>query len=256
MRQVQHWRESRTITLARSRSGVSVTTHPHDNLVRGAADPWPTPELLQKFNASGQLRGATPADDAAARSGLGYYCDLQSLNSEDALTWNVFGCLDRLPDEERTATVHRLFQRMQLPQPSGPITIWLWRRLPHPEKPESNGGPEIDFGFLTRDTLVLGESKWNSPLGKGQGVNKDRSQLFLRLACCNGIARRAFPKIQRFVVLGIAPSPDLLAREAESLEGVEICDLTWAETIDCFDGELREELLQYLAWRAAYARSA
>jgi hypothetical protein len=89
----EHWDKGRSIFLAGSASGIWVTAHPLENLVRPARGPWPTPELLQKFNARGRFRGKTPEDDAAARSGLGYFCDLQSLNSEDALTWSVFGPL-------------------------------------------------------------------------------------------------------------------------------------------------------------------
>ena len=30
-------------------------------------------------------------------SGLGFYCDLQSLHSEEAITWSVFGTAARAP---------------------------------------------------------------------------------------------------------------------------------------------------------------
>lgn len=166
---VDHWQEPKQVLLAESKSGVRVARHPLDNLVNGIDSPWPQPEVLQKFYASERFIGRTQEDDRVAREGLGYYCDLQSLNSEDAVTWSFFGTLAYMPSLDRKRVCAGLFKRMGLPAPDEQVVVWLWRRIPHPEKPESGGGPEIDFGLMSRDSLVLGEAKWNSPLGTGQG---------------------------------------------------------------------------------------
>ena len=49
---------------------------------------WPTPEITQKFYASRQQSAFRGDDLGAVVEHLGYYCDLQSLHSEDAITWN------------------------------------------------------------------------------------------------------------------------------------------------------------------------
>jgi hypothetical protein len=92
MREIEHWNNTTVVRVAESTGGVLVTTHPDHNMVK-AVTPWPTPELLQKYYASSRFEGRTSEDKSAAESGLGHYSDLQSLNSEDAVTWSFFGGL-------------------------------------------------------------------------------------------------------------------------------------------------------------------
>ncbi len=113
MRTVADWHGT-TIRLAESSSGVLVTSHAGANLVRGSTRPWPTPEILQKSTASLRFRGATEEDDKLARSELGYYCDLQSLNSEDAITWSVLGTACYLPARDRQAVASAILRKMGL----------------------------------------------------------------------------------------------------------------------------------------------
>ena len=169
MKQIEHWSGRGTIDVAQSAGGVLATVDPLANLVRGSVSPWPTPELFQKLYASDRWHGKTDEDDQASRACLGHYCDLQSLNSEDAITWSFFGGLIYGRAEWRTAFASCLMEELNFPPPRD-LAIWLWRRVPHPEKPSAPGGPEIDFGILTECCLVLGEAKWNSPVAIGQGV--------------------------------------------------------------------------------------
>ncbi len=106
---INPWLEDRTISLAESRGGVLVTTHPDDSMVR-TCSPWPTPELLQKYYASSKFEGCTGKDSEAATSGLGHYTDLQSLNSEDAVTWSVFGSLAYAPASTRLSVFNRILE--------------------------------------------------------------------------------------------------------------------------------------------------
>ena len=76
----------------------------------------------------------------AARQTLGHYSDLQSLNSEDAVTWSVIGPLAYRTDWKQHFA-DRLLGLLGLPK-SKSVAIWLWRRIPHPEKPASTGGPK------------------------------------------------------------------------------------------------------------------
>ena len=165
MTQIEHWSGQGAIACAESKGGVLVTVNPFDNLVTRGVSPWPSPEILQKLYARERFVGKTPEDEAAARQSLGHYCDLQSLNSEDAVTWSVIGPLIYGPPEWKQYFAAQLCDRLQLPAPTA-VALWLWRRIPHPEKPASTGGPEIDFGLLTDACAILGEAKWNSPLGR------------------------------------------------------------------------------------------
>jgi hypothetical protein len=255
MESIRHWRPRQTLTVAHSRSGIRVTDHPLKNLVQGPSSAWPTPELLQKYYANDRFKGQTPEDDAYARSGLGHYCDLQSLNSEDAITFSFFGNLMRLSPREQQETICRLFELLERPSPTGQVTIWLWRRLPHPEKLASTGGPEIDFGFLFTDTLLLGESKWNSPLGTLQGVHKDRTQLDLRLAYCAGLGPKALPRVRNWMVLGIARNPGLFGASRPAT-GPSVDSLRWQDLPTLFPESLRSELQEHLAWKDEFSSAA
>lgn len=180
---------------------------------------------------------------------MAFYCDLQSLNSEDAITWSVFGNLAYLPGLKRCAVWSGILALLgERPMDSIP-TCWLWRRLPHPLKEQSSGGPEIDFGCLDEKTLILGEAKWNSPLGRGQGPAKDQSQLDLRRAYLQLLAPKAFPEAERRIVLGVGRRADLFTDSP----GPGIHCLTWKQVIECFDGRLRDELLEYLEWKTDFA---
>lgn len=93
---MKDWNEQEIAT-AHSRGGVTVTTHPFDNLVRSGCSPWPPSEVVQKLYQSRQIRAFTGVDAKSCTSGLGFYCDLQSIHSEDAITWSVFGTVARSP---------------------------------------------------------------------------------------------------------------------------------------------------------------
>ena len=59
------------------------------------------------------------------------------------------------------------------------MSIWwpdlgVHRGIPHPDTLVP-GGPEIDFGIQTADTLILGEAKWLSGVGRLQGVAKENA---------------------------------------------------------------------------------
>lgn len=89
---IDHFQEGKQLTLAESKTGVRVTRHPLDNIVRTTSPQLAPPELRQKFYA-GSFCGRTPVVDQFARDGLGNYGNLQSLSREDPLTWSFFGML-------------------------------------------------------------------------------------------------------------------------------------------------------------------
>ena len=57
--------------------------------------------------------------------------------------------------------------------------VFLWRRIPHPETLVS-GGPEIDIGIITDNSIILCEAKWQSKVSTAQGIKKDKDQIQLR----------------------------------------------------------------------------
>jgi hypothetical protein len=248
MRRIEHW-SGGFIDVAESKGGVLATLDPSQNVVRGGVRPWPPPELVQKLYASERWRGKTAQDDHAVRRCLDHYCDLQSLNSEDAITWSFFGPLIYGPQETRLDFATRLFANLNLPQPRT-AALWLWRRIPHPEKLASTGGPEIDFGIHTDEVVGLGEAKWNSGIGAGQGVARNRTETDLRVAYWGTLGLKAAPSVQRWVVLGVGRGEAVLRAEHDT---VTIHNLSWRRLIEFMPPALQPELSAYLAWKERYS---
>lgn len=251
MKKIKGWLGASSVEVVESAGGILATVDPLANLVRGGVSPWPPPELLQKLYASHRWRGKTLEDDQQARSALGHYSDLQSLNSEDAVTWSFFGPLIYGPPEERLQFVGRCLDRLGFPSPTSAV-MWLWRRIPHPEKAASTGGPEIDFGIQTDECLVLGEAKWNSAVGVGQGIGHNRSQLDLRLAYCSDFGTKALPRTRHWAVLGVGRSTDILSAAPLGCSTV-VENLSWMELLGFLPAERRSELAAYLAWKNMYS---
>ena len=158
------WRGTE-VEVAKSKGGVLALASPWDNVVHGGVLPWPPAELVQKLYQSRQIRAFSGSDEVIATKALGFYSDLQSIHSEDAITWSAFGPVAYSQPPAHVAFAEALLRLIAVP--SGPISaanVWLWRRQPHPDTLVS-GGPEVDFGIQTDEVFILGEAKWLSSIG-------------------------------------------------------------------------------------------
>lgn len=242
----------RMIPIARSRGGTLVTARADDNVVRGNVAPWMPPELVQKaYQGRAKFDGAAAALSAA---GWPYYCDLQSINSEDAVTWSMFGPLAYASSSLQSEFARALLALLELQVPTdGPAHVWLWRRLPHPDSRVS-GGPEIDVGIHVGDTLILGEAKWGSALGSGQGKDGEQTQVDLRRRFCQEDGAVIYREVKQFVVLGIAEEPDLIPRQDMTCRdcddrSVHLRSVTWDQLLGIEALPNRDELGRYLSWK-------
>lgn len=251
---VPHWSQPRTVTLAESKSGVRVTCDPRDNVVYPGEAAWPPTGLRKKLCGS-RWTGATPEDDRAPRRVDGKYCALQSLNSEDAVTWSVFGSLQCLPEETQLDVHRRLFEALELPPPARVPLVRFWRRVPHPEKPEATAsGPELDAEIQSEDSLIIIEAKWNSKVDAKLGTKGDRDQIGLRVDYCADLGQREFPSIRNWVVLGIGRSPHAFEGLTDDRSSVRVRAMSWDQIVDWFPSPLRDELHRYFRWRDEHAR--
>ena len=239
---------NKSVEIARSANGVIAVSDPFRNLVQPGVKPWPPAEIIQKLSRSHHEKAFKEEQLQAVTQRLGFYCDLQSLHSEDALTWSVFGPLAYAGIEVKRNFAAALLHALDLPCPTPQnVSIWLWRRLPHPDTLVS-GGPEIDFGLQTDDTLLLGEAKWLSPVGKLQGVAKDKDQLVLRQEFCRKYGGQFFGGYQRLIILGVSLDKPMLETTNESLPcGVlHTRSTTWQSLCQMTEHPLSDELQRYL----------
>jgi hypothetical protein len=257
MERMPDWRGGE-VDVAVSARGVRALVSPWHNVVRTGISPWPPPELLQKLYHSRRVRAFVGADNDVATCVLGFYSDLQSIHSEDAITWSVFGPIAYATLEVRAEFVRDLLRLIDVPSDSFEIaTVWLWRRLPHPDT-LGLGGPEIDFGVQTDTLLLLGEGKWLSGVARNQGALGDKDQLTLRREFCEKYGRRLLPMCRRFVVLGVSLHGGMISPGDTILDGATLHsrDTTWDAVIGLASHPLAEELRAYLAWKRRNSREA
>lgn len=237
----------RTVPVARSKGGVKAVSHPYDNLVRTGILSWPPPEIVQKLYKSRQSRAFEGKDLEIATSGLGFYCDLQSLHSEDAITWSVFGTIARAPQNILETWLRDLFRLIDLPgAKTDNAEIFLWRRIPHPDTLVS-GGPEIDVGITTSNTVILGEAKWLSGTGTAQGKAKDKDQIQLRGEFLAKYGTAMFPDRPNRIVLGISLLPN--AFKDATPKDVIFRTTLWHSLCDLPSHPLAIELMRYYQWK-------
>src|SRR5271157_4922107 len=89
---IQDW-NGLNIKVAQSKGGTLAVENPFSNLLLVKGTPLPPPEILQKLYASNQSSAFIEDNKNISTRYLGYYCDLQSIHSEDAITWSFFGTL-------------------------------------------------------------------------------------------------------------------------------------------------------------------
>ncbi len=248
---MRNWNK-KDIAMAHSISGVIVTAHPYDNLIRPDCVPWPPPEIVQKLYKSRHVRAFDEENVSICTSGLGYYCDLQSLHSEDAITWSVFGTASHAPRPTVTTWLTDLVQRLDLPnvQTENP-EIFLWRRIPHPDTLVS-GGPEIDAGILTDNALILIEAKWLSGVGVRQGKKRDKDQIQLRGEFLAKYGPRIFPSRTEFAVVGIGLFADAFTDTTPG--GIAFRSTSWEQICGLDSHPYAEELGRYFRWKKQHAK--
>lgn len=250
MKPIRDW-NGRQILAARSKGGTLAVRDPMDNLLRAGVDPWPPPEIIQKLSESRKLENYFPDDQTRLREALGFYSDLHSVNSEDAITWSVFGPLAYGTESERAQFAEWILRRVGGPEERvQKAHFWLWRRIVHPQG-LSAGGPELDFGIATNSTVIVGEAKWNAGVGGGQGFDGESSQIGLRREVVVKYGRRLFPFAKHFVLLAISRDGRVVPEEEQAFLDWDfrIRNMDWQALISCPHHPAHAELERYLEWK-------
>lgn len=249
---MKNWNQQK-VEILKSKGGVIALANPYDNLIITGVTPWPPSEITQKLYQSRQARAFSEEQKEILKKYNGYYSDLQSIHSEDAITWSVFGTVAHSQNNIQNKFVYDLLQRIGIQSKQVENTeIFLWRRIPHPDTLVS-GGPEIDFGILTQDTLLLGEAKWKSSVGTAQGKNKDKDQIQLRVEFLQKYAPKFYPAVKQFVVLGVGLINDVTENYFD--HSVKCIGTTWSEICSLESHPNHSELLRYLSWKREYTKN-
>ncbi len=261
MRTLSDW-NGVEICLAESKRGVLAFQDPLTGLLRDGVpeSEWPACEVAQKLRSKSRHHTAYQGKDLdAVVKKCGYYCDLQSIHSEDAITWSVFGPLIYAAETTRTKFCEKLFRLIEpslLPPKS--VKIFLWKRVLHPDTGSRSNGPETDFLLETAKVVVLGEAKWLSSVGTGQGANRDKDQITLRKEFCEKRGRGVYPTATTFVVLGISlDDNNPVTRRGECQVGdakILLRNVSWESVCNIKPHPAEEELPKYFQWKKKYSR--
>lgn len=253
MKTILNW-NNKPIEVACSRGGTLAVINPSDNLVVTGMSLWPCPEITQKLYQSRQVRAYDPPDLQAVTQVLGFYSDLQSLHSEDAITWSVFGTLAYAQQAAQCRFVKALLESLEIPTTVSACSISIWRRIPHPDTLVS-GGPEIDFAIYTDRVIVFGEAKWRSPVSQAQGKAKDKDQITLRAEFFEKHGKGIYPGFSHYVILGISPYGGVVSNGTRQLGGacLHFRDTAWQAVCDLAEHPLSDEVQRYLQWKVAYS---
>jgi len=228
---------------ATSRGGVLAMQHIEDNLMRGSSVLWPPSCLVQNYYQSKQTSAFDAEEMALLAKPLGHYCDLQSVNSEDAITWSFFGTLLSETEGARAGVLNWIASRFHLPANNEHCEISLFRRIPHPQN-LSPGGPELDVVLHGDKLVVFVEAKWRAKEGAGQGVLGTSTQLELR--------HEFFAKLghiycgKKLAVVGLTPDANPFQIDPNA---VQTHMLTWERLSECDDHPLIDEFMRYLRWK-------
>ena len=191
-----------------------------------------------------------------AEKHLGHYSDLQSIHSEDALTWSVFGTVAHSDKSTKKSYVSDILKLINIDYKS--VTdchMWLWRRIPHPDTLVS-GGPEIDFGIQTEKTIVFGEAKWRSRIGGSQGKKKDKDQLLLRIEFFEKYSQFLYPNIKNRIVLlvSLTGASEPKFRNKPGGNDIRCVEISWDDLCKIDSHPLAEEVQRYLAWKKIHSQ--
>jgi hypothetical protein len=168
----------RPLRVVRSRGGMVAICDVRRAFLHDEAAGWPPPALRPKLKRSRQISAFDPPGSAELQEDLGFYCDLQSIASEDAITWSFFGPFLTASSGARAKLLNWLLELADVEhEPNTTCDIRLWRRLPHPDTGKSSHGPEPDFALHGDRAIILGEAKWSAKEDKRQGVLGTTSQM-------------------------------------------------------------------------------
>jgi hypothetical protein len=215
-----------------------------------------------RAKAEKRLSGFPQRDRARLTEKLGHYSDVQSVNSEDTVTWSVFGCArDEGWLNDLLAEVFGPAERPEL------WDLSLWSRIRHPDTGSSAHGPESDVVLENGEWKYVIEAKWTSDISiHKNGQNQIQMRAYqahmndappektgvivvapraARYRCAlheDSIFRRYFaPQGDGYAQLG--PARELNAQA-----------LTWERLVDIIAGRGRPQLQKYLNWRLSLIR--
>lgn len=241
---VKNW-NGEEIEAVQSRGGVWAFLDYLNGVICPADCACPPPELVQKLSKSDKYIHFYPEDQPLITRHLGYYTDLQSAHSEDAMVWSCFGTLAHSAPSARVTWAQWLVDRLGFSGTIETSTISLWRRVPHPDN-FSQGGPELDALIQTDKVVVISETKWRSGESQWQGIDGRSTQFDLRERFIRVLGRSLY-RDRQIVLLSIVL--DEHGEPCPTRDGIVFKRITWKTLVNEGPHPLSAELRRYYDWK-------
>lgn len=235
----------REIEVAQSRGGVLAVARVREGFIDTHL--WPPVAIVQKLYRSNLGSSFGIAELELLTRDLGYYCDLQSIHSEDVITYNFFGTMG----EEAPGVLDWITARLGMAGGDTECHVSLWRRIPHPDTLVS-GGPELDALLVGNRTVIAVEAKWKSSEGRGQGKARDKTQLGLRNEWFAKYGRGIFGD-RNVVVLGVSAFGDDMVMPPPLTPWIRMANLTWRDLTECRAHPHIDEYTRYYGWKVNHS---
>lgn len=250
------WNDQRITALSTKADGAGtwIVLDYAENLIRTDIEPWPPPAVVQKLYRSDRLGRAKPEIQNKAKAKLGFYCDLQSLHSEDAITWSFFGPLAAAGPRAGAAFLNWLCDRLDLSWTDNQTcSIDLWRRVVHPKTLVSSG-PELDFMLYGDQCVIFGEAKWFSSEGR-HGPGPEDTQMHYRRRVLDERGPGIYGGCGRALV-GVALDQGIEDEVPGPVGGVETRATLWREMGEYEEHHCAAEFRRYYEWKLEHMSAA
>ena len=189
---------------------------------------------------------------AGCEKRLGFYSDLQSLNSEDAITWSYFGSfLAETPAAARRLP-NWLLEEVGLGEPAGSERCGdrLWRRTRTPtDRPRRAARSSTSSSTATGRRLLRGEVAFEGSDEPGS-TGRSAASAQARLPRRDRSARLRRPGLRRLA--GSSLDEPYSAVEPPDAHGVHTASVTWDRLAGYDRHPAGEEFSRYLAWKRAF----
>lgn len=253
--QIAHWSGRLVEAWPSQGSGVLYLTDVRDNLVLTGKHRagWPPVPIAKKLGADARASWFDATALAALQGAATAPCRLQSVLSEDAITWSLFGPLLDASEVVRAEFLDHLLELAGIRAAANSrCEIRLWRRTPHPDTGRTAHGPEADALLIGDQAVVCVESKWRARIAAAQGVAKNLTQVDMRRGTVDALRAAGGQSVAAVVLL--APAAHLLHTSAlpHSTAGqAALSAVTWEDAVRIPQPEQAEVEAQ-LYWRLAF----
>lgn len=160
--QVNDWNGKEIEVCYSANTQIFATLHPNQNIVSMRDNAFQSPELKRKYAISCEDSNFGKSSILSNRNwSLGYYCELQSILSPQAIAWSVFGSISHATSIVQRNWMMDFFSSINLEEPDvNDAQFFFWRKLLDAKK-ATKPSPEIDIMITTPNSLNMVLCYWN-----------------------------------------------------------------------------------------------